>query len=220
MQENMDNATQPASDESKLDAVASKYTDQFDRFSKSKSGNALVEFLMFRRNIVPLTLSILFAGGVLVFWLIGIAGLVGKGPIGEMFQDLVHVEKTINGKVAMVDELRTNYVASILVSLVVIVLAPFVIHYILELAKYVWAKIIVPLWDKVVIRFFVNVMPELFPFMFERFMKFVDIILDGLITVIMTVTAVVKGVVLIPKTLCQRVSKWLAKPLEGTATAK
>ncbi len=220
MQENTSNATQQASEESKLDAVTSKYSDQFDRFSKSKSGNIVVDFLLFRRNIVPLTLSILFVLGVLVEWIIGIAGLIGKGPIGSWFSELVDKEVIVKGKAETISTLEVNYLSCFIVGIILIVVSPFVVHYVLELVRYLWIKVVVPLWEKVVIRFFVNVMPEIFPFLFERFMKFVDIMLDGLIAVIMIIVALVKGVIFIPKSLCQRFSKWVAKPLEGTSSKK
>ena len=96
----------------------------------------------------------------------------------------------------------------LLLGIVCVVAGPFVLHYLLEILKYVFFAICVPIWDKLVIRYFVNLLPELFPFLLERFMKYVDITLDGAVVVIMAVAGVLKGIVWLPKTLGQRLEKW------------
>ena len=113
-----------------------------------------------------------------------------------------------------------NFIERLIAGLGVIVAGPFVIHYVLELVKYFWTNVAVPIWNKVVIRFFVNVLPEVLPFLLERFMRYIDILLDGMVAVIMTVAAVLKGVIWLPKTLCQRLGRWARKPLEGEVSAK
>lgn len=172
----------------KLDNVTNKLSSRYNAFAKSTCGTKVLEFVRFEKNIVPYTLQILFVFAVLAVWYVGIAGIFGSGPFaGAPFLDRFFI------------------------GLVLVVGGPFAIHYALELVKYVWTKIVVVLWDKIVIRFFVNVLPELLPFMTERFMKYVDILLDGLVVVIMTVAAVLKGVVWLPKKLCQRLGRWCDK---------
>jgi hypothetical protein len=190
----------PTIEQSKLDATAAKYAESFDKFSKSKSGNVVLDFIAFKRNLIPHTLTILYVLGVLAIVLNGLGVIVKAGPLADMVGD--------------------NFIERLIAGLIVIVAGPFVIHYILEIVKYLWPNVIVPIWNKVVIRFFVNVLPEVLPFLLERFMKWIDILLDGLVTIIMTVAAVLKGVIWLPKTLCQRLGRWAKKPLEGEAPAK
>ena len=195
--------------ENKLDAVTAKYAESFENFSKSKSGNLILDFVMFKRNIVPYTLQILFVLFVAVSWIVGIAGIFGKGPIGDSCP---------------------QYGVSLLVSLLVIVFAPFVLHYILEIVKFLWGfvihvyeKVLIPIWQIIVIRFLANVAPQILPFLYERFMKVVDIFvdrtgqgldaaIDAVVTVVMTIAAVLKGVLWLPMTLCQRLERWAKKP--------
>ena len=195
--------------ENKLDAVTAKYAESLGNFSKSKSGNLILDFVMFRRNIVPYTLQILFVLCVAVSWIAAIAGIFGTGPIGASCP---------------------NYGVSLLVSVLVIVFAPFVFHYVLEIVKFLWGfvlhvyeKVLIPIWQTIAIRFFANVAPQILPFLYERFMKVVDIVvdrmglgldaaIDAVVTVVMTIAAVLKGVLWLPMTLCQRLERWAKKP--------
>lgn len=193
-----------ANQKSKLDAVTGKYQEHFETFANSKSGNVILEFVMFKRNIVPYTLQIVYVAVVAAAWLVGLLGLIGKGPIGD----------------------SCTYAQSLIVSLAVIILVPFVAHYILEIVKFLWRfvlhcyeKVLIPLWETIVLRYFVNVLPQILPFTLEQLMKVVDIcvgragafldaIIDGIATVAMSVAAVLKGVLWLPKTLCQRLGRW------------
>ena len=190
----------PTIEQSKLDATAAKYAESFDKFSKSKSGNAVLDFITFKRNLVPYTLIIIYVLSTLFVVLSGLGIIVHAGPFADMAGE--------------------NFIERLIAGLGVIVAGPFVIHYVLELVKYLWTNVAVPIWNKVVIRFFVNVLPEVLPFLLERFMRYIDILLDGMVAVIMTVAAVLKGVIWLPKTLCQRLGRWARKPLEGEVSAK
>ena len=169
----------------KLDETTRKYAAKYDAFAQSSSGNAILAFVRFEKNIMPYTLVILFLLGVVAIWGIGIAGIFGAG----LFQGMPFMQRLLLG-------------------IVCVVAGPFVLHYLLEILKYVFFAILVPIWDKLVIRDLVNLFPELFPFLLERFMKYVDIVLDGAVVVIMAVAAVLKGIVWLPKTLAQRLEKW------------
>lgn len=193
---------------SKLDAVTAKYAESFENFSNSKSGNLILDFVMFKRNIVPYTLQIIYVLSVVLAWLAGIAGLIGKGPIGSFFPE---------------------YIQSLIASILVIVFAPFVFHYVLEIVKFLWSfvlhvyeKVLIPIWQTIVVRFFANVAPQVLPFMYERFMKVVDICvdragpaldaaIDGVVAIAMTIAAFLKGLIWLPYTLCQRLAKWANK---------
>ena len=188
----------------RLDETTQRYAGKYDAFAKTTTGNAILEFINFKRNLMPYTLQILFVAGVIVLWIFGIATLFGKGPIGASFTEIV--EKTVNGREVAVPE--TDYLSCIILGLVFIVAGPFVLHYFFEAVKYVFLKIFVPLWEKLIIRFLVNVLPELAPFLLERIMRAIDITLTGIVAIIMTIAAVLKGVVWLPKVLCQRLDKW------------
>lgn len=192
--------TTPTPERSKLDATAAKYAESFDKFSKSKWGNVVLDFVAFKRNLVPHTHSILYVLTTLAIMLNGLGVIANAGPFANM--------------------VGNGFIERLFVGVAMIVAGPFVIHYVLEIVKYLWINVVVPIWNKVVIRFFVNVLPELLPFLLERFMKWIDILLDGLVTVNMTVAAVLKGVIWLPKTLCQRLGRWARKPLEGEVSAK
>lgn len=209
----------------KLDAVTAKYAESFESFSNSKSGNLILDFVMFKRSIVPYTLQILYVLCVALAWLAGIAGLIGKGPIGDYFSQLV--EKTVDGKTSMV--LEVSYVRSLIASILIIVFAPFVFHYVLEIVKFLWGfilhvyeKVLIPIWQTIVIRFLANVAPQIFPFLYERFMKVVDIVvdragpaldavIDGIVAIAMTIAALLKGLIWLPYTLGQRLARWANK---------
>ena len=158
----------------KLDSVTGKCTERFETFANSKSGNLILEFVTFKRNIVPYTLQILYVAIVIVAWLVGILGLIGQGPIGaECTQEVIR-----DGKEFM----EVNYATSLGISIGVILLAPFIVHYLLEIVKFLWkfvlhcyAKVLIPLWETIVLRYFVNVLPQILPFTLEQFMKFVEI---------------------------------------------
>lgn len=88
---------------------------------------------------------------------------------------------------------------------------------------HVYEKVLVPIWETIVIRFLANVAPQILPFLYERFMKVVDIFvdrtgqgldaaIDAVVTVVMTIAAVLKGVLWLPMTLCQRLERWAKKP--------
>ena len=191
-----DNKTSPGMADAgsgELEAGTSKYGERFDKFSKSKSGKAIVDFVLFRTNLLPCTLPILYLVLVAIAWGFGFVCIVNAGPFSSL-----DARAVLNG-------------------IALIVAAPFAVHYLLELVKYVFLKVFVPLWEKIVLRFLVNVLPELLPFLFERFMKFIDIVLDGLVAATMVVAAVLKGVVWLPKTLCRRLGRWAETPLDGEA---
>ena len=220
-------ANESADQGTKLETVTGKCKERFETFANSKSGNLILEFVTFKRNIVPYTLQILYIAIVIVAWLVGILGLIGKGPIGA---ECTH-EVIKDGKAF----LELNYFSSLGIGLGVIILAPFIVHYLLEIVKFIWkfvlhcyAKVMIPLWDTIVLRYFVNVLPQILPFMLERFMKFVDIcvdragsffdaIIDGIAVVAMSVAALIKGALWLPMTLCQRLEKWAKKGDAGSA---
>ena len=176
------------SQESKLDETTRKYAAKYSAFAQSNSGNAILAFIKFEKNFMPYTLQILFVLCVVILWAVGIAGIFGTGPFGS-----------------------GPFLTRLLIGVALVVAGPLVLHYLLEIVKYVFVNIAVPLWDKLVIRFVVNVMPELFPFLLERFMKLIDIALDGGVVVIMAVAGALKGVVWLPRALCQRLEKWCNK---------
>ena len=210
----------------KLAAVTAKYAESFESFSNSKSGNLILDFVLFKRNIVPYTIQIIYVLGVAAAWLVAIAGLIGKGPVGAYFSEMV--KKTVGDQTTFTMEV--SYIKSIVVSLLIFVFAPFVLHYVLEIVKFFWRfvvhvyeKVLIPIWETIVIRFFANVAPQILPFLYERFMKLVDIVvdrvgpgldaaIDAVVTVVMTIAAVLKGVIWLPMTLCQRLGKWANKP--------
>ena len=216
------------SSENKIDAATARYAEGFENFSSSKYGNLILDFAMFKRNILPYTLQVLYALTVIVAWLVSLAGLIGKGPIGDM----ITTYGTTSDRKPMTD---VAYFKSFLVSVLVIVLAPFVLHYVFELVKIIWRflvhvyeKVLVPIWQTIVIRFFANVFPQILPFVYERFMKVIDIVIDrigpmcdavidGVIAVAMTIAAVLKGVVWLPKSVCQRLARWFNKPEANAA---
>ena len=170
---------------SKLDEATRKYAAKYDAFAQSSSGNAILAFLRFEKNIMPYTLEILFLLSVAVIWIIGIIGIFGAGPFEGM-----------------------PFTWRLPLGVGCVVAGPFVLHYLFEIGKYAFFAIGVPLWDKLVIRYLVNLVPELFPFMLERFMKFIDIVLDGTVVIIMAVAGVLKGMLWLPTTLGQRLAKW------------
>ena len=220
-------ANESADQGTKLDAVTGKCTERFETFANSKSGNLILEFVTFKRNIVPYTLQILYVAIVIVAWLVGILGLIGKGPIGA---ECTH-EVIRDGKEFM----EVNYASSLGISIGVILLAPFIVHYLLEIVKFLWkfvlhcyAKVLIPLWETIVLRYLVNVLPQILPFTLERFMKFVDIcvdrsgsffdaIIDGITVVAMSIAALLKGALWLPMTLCQRLERWAKKGDAGSA---
>ncbi len=195
--------------ENKLDAATAKCVAGFESFSNSKCGNLILDFVMFKRNIVPYTLQILYVLFVVLAWVAGIAGIFDKGPIGDF---------------------APSYGLSLVVSLLVIVFAPFILHYLLEIVKFLWGfvlhvyeKVLIPIWLTLVVRFFANVAPQILPFMYERFMKVVDIgidklapaldaAIDGAVAIAMAIAGVFKGILWLPKTLCKRLGRWANKP--------
>ena len=52
-----------------IDALTSKYTEGFEKFSKSQSGNVVLDFITFKRNLVPHTLTLLFVLVVAIVWI-------------------------------------------------------------------------------------------------------------------------------------------------------
>ena len=181
-----DNTTQVQ--ENKLDETTRKCAAKYDAFAQSSSGGLILGFVKFEKNIMPYTLQILFVLSVVFAWAIGIAGIFGVGPLSEF-----------------------PFFVRLLAGLVLVVVGPFALHYLLEILKYVFFAVMVPLWDKLVIRYLVNLVPEFFPFMLERTMKSIDIALDGCVVVIMAVAGALKGVVWLPRALCQRLEKWCDK---------
>ena len=75
-----DSATQ--GQENKLDETTRKYAAKYDAFAQSCSGNAILGFVKFEKNIVPYTLQIVFVLSVLLAWVVGIAAIFGAGPLG------------------------------------------------------------------------------------------------------------------------------------------
>ena len=198
-----------------IDALTSKYTEGFEKFSKSQSGNVVLDFITFKRNLVPHTLTILFVLVVATLWIFAVLGIFRQGPIGDFC--------------------RGSYLQTVGVSVAIFVFAPFVVHYVLELCKVLWAfvlhvyeKVLVPIWNTLVICFMANVAPQVLPFLYQRFMKAIDIfmgkldpLLDAVIGLIiagsMAIIAVVKGCVWLPKNICQCIGKWLNKPADEEA---
>ena len=202
--------------ENKIDAFTDKYTEGFEKFSNSKSGNIILDFILFKRNLLPYTLQIIFILGVIAAWIVAILGILKRGPIGLFFP---------------------NFIESVGVSAVVFVFAPFVVHYVLELLKvlcksfwrfvlHVYEKVLTPAWNILVIRFLANVAPQIFPFLYERFMKAIDIgvcklepLLDAvsgmIVAMSVTLIAVLKGIVWLPKKVYQCLGRWLDKVNEG-----
>ena len=93
---------------------------------------------------------------------------------------------------------------------------------------HVYEKVLVPIWNTLVICFMANVAPQVLPFLYQRFMKAIDIfmgkldpLLDAVIGLIiagsMAIIAVVKGCVWLPKNICQCIGKWLNKPADEEA---
>lgn len=188
-----------------LAETTSGSANQHGSAKKTTRGKMFLEFADFKRNLIPYTLQIAFGIGLFVCWGICILGLFGEGPlIGFPFFETVGNNKEI-GAVCKIIGLRT------IGCLIVFAESPFVVHYALEVAKYLFVKVAVPLWDKLVIRFLVNVLPELAPFLLERFMRLIDITLAGLIAIFVTVSAVLKGIVWLPKSLCQCLDRWCKK---------
>ena len=200
-----------------LDALTNKYTEGFEKFSSSKSGNVILDFALFKRNLVPHTLQILFLLGVAAAWVVAVLGILGQGPIGAMCVEMV----TKDGNPVM----SFNFLKALGIGAAIIVFGPFIIHYALEVIKYVFEKILAPLWNALIIRFLVNLLPQLLPFLFERCMKLIDVVVIkvdpfleaviGLgIAASVAVVSVLKGVVWLPKKICQRIGRWLdAEPV-------
>ena len=197
--------TMSENESSNFDSTTPTTVDQCALFKNAAWGKVFLEFADFKRNLIPYTLQIAFGIGLLVCWGFCICGFFGEGPlIGYPFFETVGNNKEI-GVVCKIICLRT------IGCLIVFTTSPFVVHYALEVAKCLFVKVAVPLWDKLVIRFLVDVLPELAPFLLERFMRLIDITLAGLISIIVTVSAVLKGIVWLPKSLCQCLGKWCNK---------
>ena len=196
-----DNAT------NQIDEFTSKYTEGFEKFSKSQSGNLVLDFILFKRNLIPCTLQIVFILGVVAAWIVAIMGIFGQGPLGSL----------------------PSFLTRLGVCLVLFAFAPFVLHYALELVKVLWRfvvhvyeKVLVPLWNTLVVCFFANVAPQVLPFLYQRFMKLVDIVvnkvdplldavIDMIVALSMTIIALLKGCLWLPKRICERIAKWLDK---------
>lgn len=169
--------------------------------AKAGFGRTVLAFINFEKNLMPYTMQILFVLIVIGLWAYGAMSL-------------------IDGIAAKVDNpnMDCGLVGKIVQFLLIIPLAPFVVHYalenlhyVLQFLKHLYFKVIVPLWEKLVLRFVVNVLPELFPFAQERLMKAVDICLDGLVVIFMAVAGLLKSVVWLPKMLGQYLEKWYEK---------
>lgn len=217
--------------ETKIDEITNRYTESFERFSSSKSGNIILEFILFKRNLLPYTLLILNALCVLAAWAVAIMGIFAQGPIGEYCKD--RIEK--DGKF----DTSFNFIKAVVIGVLIFVVAPFVVHYVLELVKkvvwpllvHIYQKVLVPVWNTLIVRFLANVLPETVPFVYERIMKVVDILInrldqslgaqiDVMVAFSVTFIAMLKGVVWLPKKLCQRLAKWIDKSNEGAEVAK
>lgn len=211
--------------QNKLDKLAGKY----ESFSNSKLGSVILDFVTFKKNLMPYTLQIAYGILVLVTWIVAVIAIFKQGPLAAFFSDTL---KDKDGK--MVD--TYNYLAAIGVALVLVVLAPFVFHYILELVKkvvwpllvHVYEKVLLPIWNTLIVRFLANVFPQVLPFLYERAMRVVDILVDRLGAFLdavidlfgaafVTLVTVVKGIVWFPKVICQRLNKWVNKPEDGAA---
>lgn len=219
--------------QNQIDAFTNKYTEGFEKFSNSKSGNVIVDFVLFKRNIVPYTLQIVFILGVLLFWGLAIAGILGQGPIADGFcHAMVKKEFVENGKTIEKTVEVFLFMKALGIGVGVIVGAPFILHYILELIKicvwplgvHIFNKILVPIWNTLFVRFLANVMPQILPFLYERFMKTIDILLSKLepaldaqigmgVAFAMTLIGVMKGIVWLPKKLYQ----WIGRVLDKSA---
>lgn len=211
-----------------IDAFTDKYAEGFEKFSNSKSGNIILDFVLFKKNLVPYTLQIVFVLAVLFCWIVAVQGILGQGVIGA---SCVEFTQKSDGSTVQ----SFNFIKAVGISVGLFIAAPFVIHYALELVKFIWRflvhvyeRVLVPLWNTLVLRFFANVMPQILPFLYERFMKAVDICLSKLdplldaaigafLAVFMNVAAVLKGVLWLPKKVCVFLGRWLDKSAEGPA---
>ena len=224
-------STENQNREAKIDEITSRYTESFERFSNSKSGNIILEFILFKRNLMPYTFQIVYVLAVLAAWAIAIMGIFAQGPIGTYCTQII----VKDGK----DVTSFNFVQAVVIGVGVFVVAPFVLHYVMELiTKVIWPflvhvyeKVIVPIWNTLVVRFLANVLPQVFPFGYERSMKFIDIcvnklepfldaVIDLMVAGSVTMIAMLKGFVWIPKKLCQRLEKWVDQPNAGTEVGK
>ena len=207
----------------RIDALTSRYTEGFERFSQSQSGNVVLDFILFKRNLVPCTLQIVFILGVVGAWIIAVMGIIGQGPIG----DFCHTMVVKDGK----NVASFNFLQALGISVAVFVFSPFVLHYVLELIKvlvkllwkfvlHVFEKVLVPLWNTLVVCFFANVAPQVLPFLYQRFMKVIDIFVNKLdpmldamidmgVSFAMTVITLVKGCLWLPQRICLRIGRWL-----------
>lgn len=169
--------------------------------AKAGFGRTVLAFINFEKNLMPYTMQILFVLLVIALWAYG-------------------TNELISGIAAKIENSNADcgLVGKVIQFLLIIPLAPFVVHYALEnlhyvlkFLKHLYFKVLMPLWEKLVLRFVANVLPELFPFALERLMKAVDICLDGLVVVFMAIAALLKSVVWLPKTLGQYLEKWYEK---------
>ena len=217
--------------EIKIDEITNKYTESFERFSNSKSGNVVLEFILFKRNLMPYTFEIVYVIGVLVAWAIAIMGIFAQGPIGAYCTKIIEKD----GK----DVTSFNFILAVVIGAGIFVVAPFALHYVMELiTKVIWPflvhvyeKVMVPIWNTLIVRFLANVLPQIFPFGYERTMKFIDICIDKLepfldavidlmVAGSVTMIAMVKGFVWLPGKLGQRLGKWVDKANEGAEVSK
>ena len=152
----------------------------------------MVEFLQFKRSLIPYTLHVLLAVFVLVGWYYSIAGLFGEGGLAGFFGTTYEGMKF--AEAAKLIAIRTIGCLGFFLAW------PFVVHYVLAALRYVFLSVVRPLWEKLVIGFCVNVLPD---FATDRFMKSVDVAIAGFSVVFMSAAAVLKGVLWLPKTLCQ-----------------
>ena len=224
-------STQAQNREIKIDEITNKYTESFERFSNSKSGNVVLEFILFKRNLMPYTFEIVYVLGVLVAWAIAIMGIFAQGPIGAYCTKIIEKD----GK----DVTSFNFILAVVIGAGIFVVAPFALHYVMELiTKVIWPflvhvyeKVMVPIWNTLIVRFLANVLPQIFPFGYERTMKFIDICIDKLepfldavidlmVAGSVTMIAMVKGFVWLPGKLGQRLGKWVDKANEGAEVSK
>ena len=222
-------STENQNGETKIDEITNKYTESFERFSNSKSGNIILEFILFKRNLMPYTFQIVYILGVLAAWVIAIMGVFAQGPIGAYCTR--YVEE--GGKE------QFNFIQAAVIGVGVFIVAPFVLHYVMELiTKVIWPflvhvyeKVIVPIWNTLVVRFLANVLPQIFPFGYERMMKsidicvnklepFLDTVIDLMAAGAVTLVALLKGVVWLPKKLGQRLEKWVDQSNAGAEVGK
>lgn len=221
-------STESQNGETKIDEITNKYTESFERFSNSKSGNIVLEFILFKRNLMPYTFQIVYVLGVLAAWVVAIMGIFAQGPIGAYCTQY-------NDKGGS----SFNFVQAVIIGVGVFVVAPFALHYVMELiTKVIWPflvhvyeKVMVPIWNTLVVRFLANVLPQMFPFGYERTMKFIDIcinklepfldaVIDLMVAGAVTMIAMLKGFVWLPGKLGQRLGKWVDKANEGTEVGK